>query len=84
MPSLIFGAAERLEIEDASALKDALQWLKKSAEHGEAIGQFLLGVMTAGGIGVEQNLTQAAKWIRLAATKNAEAQALMGVLYVYG
>lgn len=84
MLSLIFGAAGRLEVKDASALKEAMQWLKKSAEHGEASGQFLLGVMTAGGIGVEQNLTQAAKWIRLAATKNAEAQALMGVLYVYG
>lgn len=84
MLSMVFSAAEKLQIKDAGALKDATQWLQKSAEHGEASGQLILGLMTLGGIGVEKNLAEAAKWIRLAGTKNAEAQALMGVLYVYG
>ena len=84
MLSMVFSAAEKLQIKDAGALKDATRWLQKSAEHGEASGQFILCLMTLGGIGVEKNLAEAAKWIRLAGTKNAEAQALMGVLYVYG
>lgn len=84
MLSMIFSAAEKLQIKDAGALKDATRWLQKSAEHGEANGQLILGLMTVGGIGVEKNLAEAAKWIRLAGTKSAEAQALMGMLYLYG
>lgn len=82
--SMIFGAAEKLQIKDAAALNDATQWLHKGADQGASGAQFLYGVMAAGGIGVEKNLTEAAKWIRLAATKEAEAQALMGMLYLHG
>lgn len=82
--SMLVSAVEKRQIKDAGALKDAAQWLQKSAEHGEVVGQFLLGMMTMVGIGIEQDTAEAAKWMRLAATKNAEAQFIMGMLYLHG
>jgi TPR repeat protein len=82
--AMIFGAADKLQIKDTAELKLAGQWLRKGAEQNVAAAQLILGLMAMNGIGVQQDLTDAAKWLRLAATKSPEAQALMGVLYVYG
>ncbi|MDR2750569.1 MAG: sel1 repeat family protein [Clostridiales bacterium] len=55
---------------------EAVKWYRKSAEQGNASGQYLLGTMYDDGTGVEQNYFEAVKWYRLAADQgNASAQA---------
>lgn len=76
---------EKLQVQNQMALKDSVKWLRKGAEQGhDANAQFVLGLLTGAGVGVEKDPVQAAKWIRLAATKAPAAQALMGIYYATG
>lgn len=69
---------ERLQIRNQMALKETVKWLRKGAEQGhDANAQFVLGLLTGAGVGVEKDPVQAAKWVRLAATKEPAAQAFM-------
>jgi len=45
----------------------ALEWLRKAAEQGNASGQQHLGWMYLNGLGVAKDDTQALKWLRKAA-----------------
>jgi TPR repeat protein len=47
--------------------EQAVQWYRKSAEHGSATGQALLASMYEEGLGVKKDLAEAAKWTQLAA-----------------
>jgi TPR repeat protein len=76
---------ERLQIRNQMALKESVKWLRMGAEQGHnANAQFVLGLLTGAGVGVEKDPVQAAKWIRLAATKEPAAQAFMGIYYLTG
>ena len=46
---------------------EAVKWLRKSAEQGDARGQCKLGVMYYEGIGVSSNRETAIEWYRKAA-----------------
>lgn len=46
---------------------EAVRWLRRAAEQGDAAGQCLLGNMYRHGKGVPQDDTEAARWLRLAA-----------------
>ena len=55
--------------------EEALKWLSKAADQGDAKAQGLLGNMYRDGKGVPQNYEEAEKWYRKAAAKgDAEAQ----------
>jgi TPR repeat protein len=59
--------------------KEAVKWLTKAAEQGNAEAQFNLGVMYAKGEGVPQDDKEAAKWYTKAAEQgDAEAQYNLG------
>lgn len=59
--------------------------ISDSAEQGNAIAQYSLGVLYDIGNGVPQDFTEATKWYRLAADQgNASAQAGLGWLYRTG
>ena len=63
----------------------ALNVWKPQAEQGNAKAQFLLASMYLGGQGVPQNVTEAAKWLRLSAAQAFDsAQSLLGRLYADG
>ncbi|MEK6639956.1 MAG: trypsin-like peptidase domain-containing protein [Nitrospirota bacterium] len=77
--------SERLQIRNQMALKESVKWLRMGAEQGhDANAQFVLGLLTGAGVGVEKDPVQGAKWIRLAATKEPAAQAFMGIYYLTG
>ena len=62
-----------------------LKEIIKSAEQGNAIAQFFLGVMYCDGQGVPQDYKKAVKWYRLAAEKGySSAQTSLGTLYDQG
>lgn len=44
-----------------------MNWYRKSAEHGNAMGQSNLGFMYENGRGVRKDLAEAAKWFQTAA-----------------
>ena len=76
---------EHLQIRNQMALKESVKWLRVGAEQGHnANAQFVLGLLTGAGVGVEKDPVQGAKWIRLAATKEPAAQAFMGIYYLTG
>jgi hypothetical protein len=76
---------QTFRIQNQAEMKEAVRWLRKGAEEGhDANAQFMLGLLAASGVGVEKNPVQAAKWMRLAATKEPIAQALMGLYYFSG
>ena len=65
--------------------KEAVKWLRKSAEQGNATGQFNLGVMYANGRGVPQDFKEAVKWYRKAVEQgNVAAQYNLGLMYANG
>jgi len=66
--------------------KQTLKWLLKAAEQGYAPARYKLGWMYANGIIVRQDYFMAAKYYRLAATfnKDANAQFRLGELYFNG
>ena len=66
-------------------LKEAIRWLRKGAEEGHsAESQLVLALLTSVGVGVGKDPVQAAKWMRLAATKLPVAQVMMGAFYFHG
>ena len=55
--------------------EEAVKWLRKAVEQGDAGGQRNLGVMYANGHGVPQDYEEAVKWYRKAAEQgDAEAK----------
>ena len=72
-------------IEGDGVLKDfseALKWYRLSAEQGDAIAQYNLGVMYERGDGVLKDFSEALKWYRLSAEQGyASAQYNLGVMY---
>ena len=65
--------------------KEAVKLLRLSAERGNTLAQYNLGVMYTQGLGVPQDDNKAVKWYRLAAEQgHAEAQLIVGVMYSNG
>ena len=63
----------------------AVQEWTPLAEAGNAVTQFMLGIMYDNGKGVLQDYAEAVKWHRLAADQgDADAQNNLGVMYEYG
>ncbi|MDO8331352.1 MAG: hypothetical protein Q7T36_12885 [Fluviicoccus sp.] len=66
-------------------MPEALNWFRKSAEMGDASGQFNLGMMYANGYGTAKNHTEAARWFKLAADQGkANAMLNLGQMYLAG
>jgi TPR repeat protein len=66
-------------------LKEALDWIRRSAENGYADAQLELGRAFEDGRGVPQNLSEAARWYRKAAEQgHAGAQCALGALLESG
>jgi TPR repeat protein len=64
---------------------EALKWLQKAAEHGEAKAQFSVGVIYFKRLGMPQNHAEALKWYRRAADQgNATALYNLGAMYAKG
>lgn len=64
---------------------EALNWFRKSAQMGNASGQFNLGMMYANGYGTAKNYQEAARWFKLAADQGkANAQLNLGLMYLAG
>jgi TPR repeat protein len=64
---------------------EAVQWYRKAAEQGNAVGQANLGYMYETGRGVIKDDAQAVQWYRRAADQgNARAQTNLGVMYENG
>ena len=51
---------------------EAVKWLRKAAEQGHAVGQYILGVCYFNGQGVAEDYTEAVKWLRKAAEQGHE------------
>jgi TPR repeat protein len=65
--------------------REAVKWLSKAAEQGEASAQGILGVMYAKGQGVPQDVKKAFNWyIRAAEQGFAIAQNNLGMMYAKG
>ena len=47
----------------------AVKWWRLSAEQGDKLAQYNLGVMCARGQGIEKNVDEALKWYRKAAAQ---------------
>jgi hypothetical protein len=63
----------------------AVSWLRKAADQGDAAAQFVLGVMYDNGHGVPQDYTQAVSWSRKAADQgHADAMFNLGAMYYSG
>jgi len=63
----------------------AMSLWRQSAEQGNTLAQYDLGVMYANGEGVAQDYAEASRWYRLAAERgNVRAQSNLGVLYDKG
>ena len=59
--------------------------LKRLAEQGDSVAQYVLGVRYAEGRGVEQNDAEAVKWYRKAAEQGYPvAQGSLGIMYANG
>lgn len=65
--------------------QEAIQWLIKSVEQGNAEAQFVLAVMYEKGNGVQQSWSEAIKLLRASAEQGcAEAQHELGAIYLRG
>ena len=63
----------------------AIEWYRKSAEQGNAHGQFKLGTMYSRSLGVPFDDVEAVKWYRKSAEQgDADGQAEMGLMYALG
>lgn len=68
-----------------SLLEGTLRWLRPAAEQGDAEAQYSLGVMYDTGLGITQDLAEAARWYRPAAEQGyAPAQNNLGLMYSAG
>jgi TPR repeat protein len=59
---------------------EAVKWLAKPAENGQANAQFNRGMGYASGIGVKQDYVQAHKWLGLAASQGQTNAAAIAAL----
>jgi uncharacterized protein len=87
----IVGAAGAGRLEDATAAFErrdfatALRLLRPLADQGNAVAQFILGVMYDNGKGVPQNDAEAMNWYREAADRGeTNAQCNLGTMYLTG
>lgn len=72
-------------LKSPSSFNDGFQWAQKSAEHGDALAQYLSGVCYYNGYGVAQSYTEAVKWYRLAADQGyRQAQYNLEICYKMG
>lgn len=63
----------------------AVEWYRKAAEQGYAIGQSNLGFMYENGYGVNKDYSEAVKWYRKATEQgNANGQNHLGYMYLNG
>ena len=63
----------------------AAQWFRKSAERGDAMAQYSLGVMYDNGQGVTRDYKEAAQWYRKSAEQGvSQAQYNLGGMYYSG
>ncbi len=70
---------------DKEEYTKALEWCRKAAEQGDALGQIYLGLMYRNGYGVARNYTEAVKWYRKSAEQgDAYGQTSLGVMYQNG
>ncbi len=77
----LYGAGQGVKQSDA----DALEWFRRSAEHGFADGQLALSGMYYHGRAVSKDPQAALVWLRRAAEQNhAESQYWLGTLYMSG
>jgi TPR repeat protein len=78
--------SERLQIRNQMALKESVKWLRMGAEQGhDANAQFVLGLLTGAGVGVEKDFVEAARRLRDAAEKEVPmAYAPLGIMYAEG
>ena len=64
---------------------EAVKWLRKAAEQGNASGQSFLGYMYQYGLGVSKDYAEAVKWYRKSAEQGyAGGQNGLGYMYQYG
>jgi len=76
---------EKMQIRNHQEINESVKWFRKGAEQGhDPNAQFMLALLTGGGVGVQKDPVRAAELMRLAATKEPVAQALMGIYYVTG
>ena len=62
-----------------------MKWLRKSADQGNADGEYYLGLVYAKGQGVTQDHAEANKWfLKSAAQGNLDAQSILGFNYASG
>jgi TPR repeat protein len=81
----VFLYPQEYPVRNQVELNEAIRWLRKGAEEGHSSeSQLVLALLTGAGIGIEKDPVQAAKWMRLAATKEPAAQAFMGLYYLAG
>jgi uncharacterized protein len=65
--------------------KEAINWLRKSAEQGYGQAQFVLSYTNFTGDGIEPNIPEGVKWMHKAAENGfAEAQFRLGMMYING
>ena len=84
--SVVFGndLQDGLGAYDRGDYKEAVKWLLKAAEQGDARAQYDLGVKYHRGPGPPQDLKKAVKWYRLSAEQGfAKGQHYLGVM-LYG
>jgi Sel1 repeat len=64
---------------------EAMKWVRRAAEQGDANGQHILGHMYEDGHGALPDYAAALAWYRKAADQgNADAQADVGFVYLFG
>ena len=77
----MYGTGEGVPQDEA----EAVRWVRRAAEQGNADVQYNLGTIYGAGRGVPQDDAEAARWLRLAAEQgDALAQFDLGVMYVTG
>ena len=66
-------------------MRKRLRWTRRAAEQGDVTGQFNMGTIYAGGLGVERDYAEAAEWFARAAEQDDAASRFnLGVLYARG
>lgn len=86
-PSEVVKKAESGDVNAQEVLRNAMEWFTKSAEQGDAIPQYYLGVYLFNGTGVgsDEREAEALKWFTKAAEQgHAVAQVFLGVAYYKG
>ena len=69
----------------AALYQESIEWVRSAAGQGVALAQDGLGVLYAQGLGVPEDIKEAAKWWQLAADQgDLDAQSNLGFLYESG